>query len=102
VLELHDARWQFRHSKIREAVLAQLAAEELPALHCSVAQALAAVHRVPTGGSAERPERWIASNSIMNLAVMLDRERRGEGEARSAETPLPLRPGRTDYEYAEA
>lgn len=58
ILEVQDGLWRFTHDKLREAVLHELRADQLPALHREVAVALEAAHPDRTPYAATLAEHW--------------------------------------------
>lgn len=72
VIETYDDHWRFAHDKLREAVLAELDAHELPRLHGQVAQALEAVYPQQDQLAETLMEHWrVAANPTRELHYML-------------------------------
>lgn len=64
VLEIVDGVWCFRHDKIREALLADLAAEERPLLHRQVAESIEAVYPKDASYNEVLLEHWSQARDL--------------------------------------
>lgn len=58
VLDLADGRWRFSHDKLRETVLADLTAHEIPALHRRVAAAIERLHPDDRAYAERLADHW--------------------------------------------
>ncbi|MBX3085292.1 MAG: tetratricopeptide repeat protein [Anaerolineae bacterium] len=61
VLEVQDGQWRFAHDKLREALLKDLTAQELPTLHREVADALEKAYPGDISRAATLMEHWYAA-----------------------------------------
>ncbi len=63
VLDFQDGGWRFAHDRLRETVLADLAADERPALHRRVAEALERVYPDDRARAGMLAEHWRAADN---------------------------------------
>jgi tetratricopeptide (TPR) repeat protein len=68
VLVVHDGRWQFAHDKLREGLLADISADERPALHRTVAQAIEAVYPDNVAYAEALTEHWYMAGEGVKTA----------------------------------
>lgn len=69
VLDIVGNRWQFAHDKLREAILSQVSADHLRALHRSVAQAIEAVHPNDPIKARQLAKHWQVAGNPAQEAV---------------------------------
>ncbi|GIL14641.1 MAG: hypothetical protein BroJett038_33610 [Chloroflexota bacterium] len=106
VLEVEEDRWRFSHDKLREAMLADLTAEERQTLNRQVAEAIEAVYPDDSSRAAVLMEYWAAAGNLLkegHYAALYAEQlsQRSDYRAIAALVP-PLRARLSDQNIPEA